>query len=815
MSDCVKRLVEQSDGLFDEKDAKRIIDEVKKRAARYANKKAVDEIDAIEYILNNDLQMLKSATAKAKYNMMRNVLIESELKQRMFNQIDKDGISPRKAFYSLLDGITKESKGSRISVYNKYKANLANTVGSFYTDLSKADLIDVFSSGEFDDLITKELYSLAYDVEGKSVTGNQQAYDVAKIAQKYFDSQRIKQNEQGAMIGKLEGYAGHQTHDKNKMFKAGFEQWKQDIEGLIDVSKTIADGDDPEQFLKSVYNALITGVRLDDIVNSDKFFTFTGPQNLAKSVSQSRVLHFKDANSFLQYKVKYGLRSRFNETFIDAIQVSSRNLAFMQTLGTNPRAMIDKLWRQIELRYRNEAPEKLRKIQADKIAVDNLLMQVDGTVSNAVNETIATTTDVLLTIQNLSKLGGAGLSAFADIPLKALEFQYQGQNIMEAYTNAFKIFDTLPKQDRQELGYALRVGFESIIGDVHKRFTSGDNVSTATSRINRWFFKLNLLSGWTDINDRAVAKVMATRLAQMKNKKFDDIDFELKDLFNSYDIGENEWNVIRQATATFGDVEVVNPQSILDLPDEVFENYKKQTGNINSIKKIKDELEQRLALYYSDRASFAVLKGGAKEAAYLRQGQRAGTVTGMALQLIMQFKQFPTSLISKIWGRAIHGRNGVDYAAMAQLVLMQTVFGYIVTSIKDIAGGKTLKDPQKPETILASLMQGGALSIMGDFMIGSDNFNREFTDLAAGPTMGAINDLFKIYTKARDSQDPTTQAFYTLKSNMPLQNLFYTKAFFDYTFYYHIQEQLNSGFINRMEKRMKEDYNQKFYINPR
>jgi len=47
-------------------------------------------------------------------------------------------------------------------------------------------------------------------------------------------------------------------------------------------------------------------------------------------------------------------------------------------------------------------------------------------------------------------------------------------------------------------------------------------------------------------------------------------------------------------------------------------------------------------------------------------------------------------------------------------------------------------------------------------------------------------------------------------SNIPFLNLFYIKQAFDYMIGYQIMETVNPGGLNRIEQRMKREYDQEF-----
>jgi hypothetical protein len=113
------------------------------------------------------------------------------------------------------------------------------------------------------------------------------------------------------------------------------------------------------------------------------------------------------------------------------------------------------------------------------------------------------------------------------------------------------------------------------------------------------------------------------------------------------------------------------------------------------------------------------------------------------------------------------------------------------------------------------MLQGGALGIYGDFLLGeSSRFGSSPLETAAGPTLGTASDLVELAQKVRSGDDAAAQAFRLLVANTPFANLFYTRVALDYLILYRIQEALNPGYLRRMEQRIERENNQTFWLRP-
>lgn len=233
------------------------------------------------------------------------------------------------------------------------------------------------------------------------------------------------------------------------------------------------------------------------------------------------------------------------------------------------------------------------------------------------------------------------------------------------------------------------------------------------------------------------------------------------------------------------------------------------------IDRLKDDLTAQLGAYYTDRVDFAVLTPGARERAILKMGTQPGTVEGEVLRFIMQFKAFPTTVMTKAFSREIRGRGHADVPGLINFFVASTVLGYVAQSAKEMVKGRNPRDPLSPETWVAAFVQGGGAGIYGDFLFGTKSrFGAGPLDTLMGPTFGTVNDLAGLLEKVREGDDPSAAALRTVISNTPFANLFYLRTAMDYLFLYRIQEAMNPGFLRRFERRVERDNDQTFWLRP-
>lgn len=198
----------------------------------------------------------------------------------------------------------------------------------------------------------------------------------------------------------------------------------------------------------------------------------------------------------------------------------------------------------------------------------------------------------------------------------------------------------------------------------------------------------------------------------------------------------------------------------------------------------------------------------------LMQGTAPGTPLGETVRFIMQFKSFPIAFGQKVLGRAIKGGVGgkADAAGLANIIAGSWVMGYMAMTLKDIAAGRSPRDPTRPETPIKAFLQGGGAGIYGDFLLAkATRFDNTPLETAAGPTLGSAAEILGLISSAARGNAGATDV---VLHNTPYGNIWWGRAALAYLILYRLQESLNPGFLRRMERRLKDDYGQSFIVPP-
>jgi hypothetical protein len=236
-----------------------------------------------------------------------------------------------------------------------------------------------------------------------------------------------------------------------------------------------------------------------------------------------------------------------------------------------------------------------------------------------------------------------------------------------------------------------------------------------------------------------------------------------------------------------------------------------------------------------DLATRAIVTGG---------GMPAGTVRGEAMRAFMQFKSFPTAMLTRHWARILETPQGLEGAPtgfggktdaakavnktmlLAGLNVSLMMLGAVVLQNKALIAGKDPYDMTDGKFWGKALVQGGGMGYAGDLLFTDPTENRPATaervgGLLFGPSGGAAfglagDLLLKNAWEASKGED-THMAAESLRwanSQLPYVSLWQARAAWEHAFLHNAQEALNPGYLGRMQKRAMKDWGQGYWWAP-
>ena len=800
-------------------------------------------VQNLDETLVNDLseKILKQQEIKKKINQRNNLENEIKIRNTVDYVLKEFPENPVEGLTAVLVGSNFQKAGSRASVALAQLSKYRQIATSFSEKLRQKNLTTLFAkaNSDIDRRISRTIWEIG---EGKTITEkNKDIVELAKLIDEFSESLRIQYNNFGANIGKLPGWIVRQSHDPFQLRNAvdvlnlknsknvkdingsaerNLAAWKAFIKPKL-AERTFDNVKDRDEFLTYAYNSLIRNEHQIAEGSSGSY----GSRDMTSKLNAKRILHFKTADDWFDYNSKFG-GGNLRESLFAGFNYAGRNIGLMSTLGTKPKDSFIKIGKLVQnalIRKGDQGKSmKVAEYMKDQGRYERHFAEIDGSVNSINNFSAARWGGITRSILSMAKLGGAVVSALADVHLYGRELKYQGRSylggIYEAMSRLIRIKNTKQKQEiAEQLGFMA----DNIIYDLAARYSVGDTLNRGFTKAQRTFFKLNLLQWWTNSLKEGAMLGMGNYVAKRRNIAFQNLDFKFKRLIEHFGIDAKLWNVIRKMDVEKADdgKEFFSVKNIDNLSDDVIRSLAgKKRMSARELFIFKDNLKTKVMGMFLDRSTFAVIEPDARTRSFMKGGLHAGTAYGEALRFIFQFKAFPLAILQKAMGREISsfraGRNAEAFFGVVSLIVGSAIFGYISMTAKDLLRGKSPKDPTKKRTYYAAMLQGGGLGIYGDFLFGKSFSGLDILATASGP---AITEFAKVanafrYAFQGEPSKAGKQAYKSLVGNIPFLNLFYLKTAFDYAIGYQILETLSPGHLRKMEKKMKKETGQEFLL---
>lgn len=793
-------------------------------------KKTRDEGAGLDDAIMRAKESMIAKKKTAAYVEKKNAYIQFKLRQEGLDFVfTKFKGKEALGMEALLVGVNSPQMGGRFSAAVYQLALSKKYHGGLMTELQRSNLQSILTSGDFD----KELYRALFQINRKvelPYDGPKKVLDTARIIKKYFELMRNDYNNAGANIDMLEGYMGRQSHDADRMVKAKMDAWIEFILPKLDIDRTF-EGGNPRDILKNIYNNLISGSHLTTSENATGFKG--GTFNLGKRASQDRVLHFKDADSWYEYNQQFGY-GNLVDTVSRQMDVTAQNIGLMSVFGPNP---MDNFNRMTDMIANTLQGVEKKKFNEDvKGFLTNRFNEVSGISRIPVNKILAEVSRNVRVAQTTADLGAAVFASVSDLSTIMAELRYQGMDPFKGVTDMISgLTKGRNEKELAEIYSALGVIFDNNIGGLNRMFSARDAGPGLATNALQLFFKYTGLSYWTDIGKSTFTLVLSNNAALNKGKTFKQLHPDTQKVYSQYGIDAEKWDMFRQTAKRAADGrEYLLPDQIANLPNKVFEDYLTKRNiepSETAIAELKREVEMQWRSYFVDRTSYAVLEPDARTRSIMNQEHKPGTVMGTISEFFWQYKSFTVAYTQKVLGREIYGRgsdtlmqalkngNG-EMQGLAQVILWSTIFGYGAMTIKALIAGKTPRTAETPgeylDLVRAALLQGGGAGIYGDFLFGEmkSRYGAGPLETFLGPTFANLSSLADLYGRARSGDDTAGSALKFVINNLPGNNIWWAKMALDYGVTYRLQEALNPGYLERMQKRLDREMGQSYLFPP-
>jgi len=662
--------------------------------------------------------------------------------------------------------------------------------------------------------------------QGKASTGNALAKKGAEAWLQATENLRVRFNEAGGDVNKLDyGYLP-QAHDEMRVARAGVDKWANDLLPMLDRKRYVReDGTrmtDAEVLgvLRPMWETVSTGG-----ANKTQPGQFKGTGARANHGSESRQIHFRDGEAYLAYMGRYGTGSMY-DAMIGHLGGMARDIGLVERYGPNPEAQMRV---QFDLAERADGKRTgvLGQIAENMAGPEAQWRVLSGAAGSARYANLAALGQNIRNVEVFGKLQNATLSSLTDLNTHFVTVGYNRLPYMQALADIGRAMTPQTKEFLNMQGVIA----DSAISDLN-RFAGEHIRNNWSGRISAATMRLSLMNAWTDTLRRAFSLTMMRGTAKLAKVDWPNLSEWDRYRMEAKGLTEADWQVLRQAVPEqHRGADFITPEGIYATghPDApaVVAKY---------IGMIADESE--IAIQNPDLTTRAIATAG---------GAQAGTAGGEFARAVAQFKSFPIAMISRHWRRMLdtpHGLEGtpamlggrfggagvgpvtVDRLAYsAAMMVGLTALGAIAFQTKQLVSGKDPVDMTTGKFWGKALAQGGGLGFVGDMLLTDTSDDRSpldtFGKMLLGPTFGSAADLYEL-TKGNIDEALAgkqthlgAESVRFIRGHAPLVNLWYAKAALDHAGLYALQENLSPGYLSRIQSKAKKDWGQDYWWGPR
>ena len=680
-----------------------------------------------------------------------------------------------------------------------------------------------------------KLLDLVKELRGED-TGNALAKKGAAAYHAVAEEARQVFNANGGVVGKLDDWGMPQHHSQEKVSAAGKEPWIDATMPLLDRGRYTDEFGQPmddakmREFLGHAWDTIATNGHANV-----KPGAFQGSKR-ANRHAEERQIHFKDAQSVIDYWNQYGERTAL-EILDGHVNTMARDIAFIEHFGPNPdityRTLRDQAMKDATLANPTETPT----LEGRAVKLDILYDYSAGRVKPTYRQWLRKTADAIAHLNVAGKLGGAALASFyGDKPMMEAVSHLNDIPAMQRWGAERRLLNPKNAADRRVIQTQglmvdnIRSGLQRFGEQLGEASFTG-KLANAVMRISGMQAINDIRKGSFGLNAMAA---IGNQLAQKRT--FATLDKTDVRLLKTWGITERDWSIwqLAKLDTLAGVDKVLTPEMISRITDAQLQQAGITAQVQGAATDIMTEGAQarrdaivKLLGIVNTESEFAIVTPGWKERAQFYGSVQRGTVPGEIWRSVLQFKAFPWAMYQRGMDAVANQNTPSSKAIMTSyLIASTTLAGAMLLQTRELLTGKDpldMTDKKWWKFWGKAFLQGGALGLYGDFLYNSMQTRAGSGPIEAlsGPTMGPLLEMGLVQplaavAKRIEGKDThlAAQTLHDIKGYMPGGNLWYTKAAMDHLVWQRVLEMASPGYLAQIRQRTQRDFNQEWWWNP-
>ena len=511
-----------------------------------------------------------------------------------------------------------------------------------------------------------------------------------------------------------------------------------------------------------------------------------GQKALKNRRQERRVIHLKDADSWMDMQAKYGTGSLL-EGLVSHVNGMARDIAAMKTWGPNVEAGQKAFLDEAE----KAAAGKLTpaEIAQQRYEAQAFMDVAGGKIGPMANPRIARMAANVRSVM-LVKLGSSAISALSDGANVRAIARANSIPQIRAWVHQMKAWSS---SDYRQFIRSQGAGIEAISHQT-ARFAEEVTQHGMPSQIANSLLRVFGLNFIDNVRRTGTAGMLMEHLGHLVSQHE---TVPEGTVIASRGISNETWQVWRQAKL---DRDMLTPDSIARV----------EGLDPKARRQAMQDLTGAMASDVDTVVPMPTDRTRARVQAKLGSANFArGTIGGELMRSMLQFKGFPLAMFGNAWQRmAGLPTTGSKVLYAAEFIATASILGAVSVQLKELANGKNPQDMTDPKFAGRAFVQGGALGLYGDTLKAVvDPYGFALGD-QLGPTVSTAEDIEKLF----HSGNRAGTAIRLAKGFTP--EPFYAKAAIDHLIFQRLQDYYSPGYAQRAQQSAVKDFNNGYYWPP-
>lgn len=468
-------------------------------------------------------------------------------------------------FYGDLSGIQSVNRHS-ISIATDYKGRLYE----FYKKINGITRLIQ------DDVLANNIIRERF---GEN-TGDKLAKQISDEIGRVADDMRDRFNRNGGDIGKLEGWGLWTAWDSVKTFSKGVDRFIQ--LGLKNIKRDEYVHEDGTYFNEQELTDLLReswvtikseGANKNEVGKAN----FSGNSKITNRHSESRVLHWKDADAWIEMQKEFGNKSLF-EIIDSNVSRMSKDIALVEYFGSNPTATFKMLLDSAAKIDSGDGVVQSFLTKMRRSRAEDMFNEFTGQIGIG-HEVVANLWRGYRSLNSGAMLGGTTLTTTTDHATMVKMANAHGLSIQKFYEQELSLLNPANTADRE---FALYLGFgiseltSSVSRFADEGLTEAYGLAATFAKVMdaaaSTVLRVSGLTAITQIRKQTFDILMGAKYADMtRTKAWKDLDDVDREWFTRTGLTERAWQVMQLAEPKQmpdSKINVLSIRSIYEIPDD-------------------------------------------------------------------------------------------------------------------------------------------------------------------------------------------------------------------------------------------------------